>query len=546
MLQDHSAKFLTIDPFHHLAARFTCAFALAACFAFSGAPAHAGDDLVIVPHGSVVHIANTELLANDPAGSSVSAVTQTARGVLTVLPAGLDYAPSQSFATFGMDSFTYQADGTIQRVLLVAGLDATLEATGPGTLDGGSCVLAAGWSINTYNGTRQSPTFVSGGGSECGAVYDPAAPLLLARLGAPGGGDPTTPGGGHTSMILDPGDDPNGGGVNTGGGDIEWALAVDDLGSPVLRLLETSAGELVAEVLSNGVPLGTTAPVAMPPGPDPFGIGLTWWFEADAASRDGGLLLEVDGRFETALVGLPFPAQDLHWGFGPDDTRQPDTPATLWSAEVFVSAAGARYPIFSDHGHGPVAAWSGTVQGGSIQTVQQPNGPARRLDVPLSASPVQLVDVRPDGPKSYRASFELDPASLALSDYHQATLFEASYADPGGQGTVEPFGVQLRWHPLYGFQIRGQALHNTFRKSTPWVGIGTGTASSTVELSWRASSDGPSRDGVFSLWVDGGTAATIPGLHNAFMRVDEVRFGLADLPINASGSLIVDSYDAWR
>ncbi|MEM6794029.1 MAG: hypothetical protein AAF725_08590 [Acidobacteriota bacterium] len=520
---------------NHIAPRRRLAAASALLFTlFAGSSLRAGDDLVIFPEAHTgsppnAPISVAALLENDGDSGAIAGFTPASRGVLSLQGLHFIYVPGPDFYSAGLDRFTYwtEEDPAAQTVTLMRGLTRSLSTDGFATLSSGQCA----WNHVTEP-TSSGVSLISDPVDGCMARFDAALSvesiILNDDLGNPG------PAGGHTEMILDGGNIP------------PLELAVPNLymvatenGSERFGLFETSEGLVLraTEVDSTVVQSAATEKPALR-----TKIGLTWWFESQPGVRDGGLALEIDGALKLRLEGLQLGAfsENLRWSFGPGG----EGGVLLGRARVFTSDRTPTFqPIYSNYGR--TDDWSKRVNPAMV-ALEGSADPYWRLSVPPAPSTVQLVDDRVLGSNQYNVRFEVGLDSLSLPDWQWVNLLRSTTS----RGRQDPFRVQLRRHPVDGFQVRGLARSGNLSESTPWVPIRLTGADDrpVIELRWRTSlGRAPSsHTGYLLLRVDGGDPAIVNQLHNGLADVNSVSVGLGGPPIGSSGSLVIDSFDSWR
>ena len=67
-----------------------------------------------------------------------------------------------------------------------------------------------------------------------------------------------------------------------------------------------------------------------------------------------------------------------------------------------------------------------------------------------------------------------------------------------------------------------------------------------VEVDWRRSTGPDAQDGVFEMWIDGGSVSTLSGLDNSVSAVDFVRMGALSVKGGAGGTLLWDELESRR
>lgn len=539
-------------------------FAVAGILAAATGPALAEDDLVLVS-ASVpsIEIEYSRLLENDAPGATIQSSTSPARGTLTTGVGKFIYTRNEAaLNSAGVDSFNYLNQfGERHTVFLVLGLDAgtpnkAFQREQPGDLP--ACTLSTNWEIDAaVGGYTLSPQ-----GSGCELLLSPNAGGLAPSLASIDTGSSTGPGGGHTEMVLDPGDfgpDPN----RSGPKDNLIMAAIDKLAPAVFQfgVGEDDQGDLVGLIRYGSGTDNTyqqTAPVKVPNQLAPFTLGLTWWFGGPNSFSDGGIILSIDGEARAMVSNVNNQALQIRrvgWTLGPENFTGPNSTFTIRDPVIWQQVGGHvdLMPLFSDHGSDP-ANWDQLVNAGSISSFTNPPpqgqspDPELELELPLlNGASTQLVDDFDENLTRYRARFEIATEGMVMPAWSSMTFFGAK-PNPGAYpqlGVGAPFLLQLLNRPAVGYQVRARALDGGAIVSSAWLDLPGGSARAVIEVWWQAPTSLSHDDGSLVLIVDGQETVldNLSG-NNHFLR--EIRLGPYGATSNLDGSLIVDAFDSWK
>ncbi len=436
--------------------------------------------------------------------------TDPRRGQLKQSGGGLVYMPDEEFWEVGFDSFHLRESSTSKQyetVFLIAGLREEPQALG--ALEG--CVLHPDWFLLGDAQVVQRPVAKS---STCLFEMTLGADVPTTLVGPKA---QTGPGGGNTSISLDPG-------THRSPGSFELLPGME---TPVVAAI-TSQGETVFElVLREGLELfvrayhsdGTvvmskpvqTAQVRQD-------LELEWWFASTEGASDGGLLLVRDGVLETAVIGIDnFGLLGRAWN---------------WHFGLLAPTVGAS---------GTLALEQPEVWTSPRQPVYQPLF-ANGTDNVYSAQSAALRDASPSAERHYRARFFVGFEGVRSEAGGAWTLFRA---DDPGRGLV-PFDVQVRSSLFRGLEVRARAWNGSMMVETPWEPLPEGRSSHDVAVQWWAQSDAQTPNGGLRLWVEGALTGGVSGLANASVRVEETYLGVLSAPLGGGGELVIHDFFAWR
>lgn len=514
-------------------------------------PALAAQVVLVVPRYSPeVFLPGQQLLQGPPFDLNRVSWTPATRGTLSGEAGGLRYVPDDpEFWEAGVDSFRIyhpHMTPTWKTVHLVS--DLREQAVAVDAIVG--CQLGEGWRWGQNTGDNIRSDY--GDGSECAFEFTlgRATPeVVIAPID--GGG----PGGGHTSITVDPGEPWGGGGptstvqVPT---DYEVVLAAAQLGdgTRVFELALQEGPTLVARAFLGDGSDVSTDPIEI--SHERQVIDLVWWFPNSAVTVDGGLLLLKDGELLGAVEGVDnfaFLHLPLEWKFG---SLEPSLESTgsfyVLDPEVWTSASKPVYePLFSDSAtDGTLDGWSDVVNPHKVSVLRPFPGGDRELSLAISgAEAVTLRDDSPDGEHNYHGSFDLGVEGLQGLNGVTWTLFAAGELMP--TSAYPPFRLQVRRRPVgEGFEIRAQAADSENEVVTPWVPIATSQSRVKVSVHWWAAPNPLEPEGGLVLSLDDTQRAELQGLANSAARVDHTHLGAQDLFLGIVGQLILDDFVAWR
>ena len=508
-------------------------------------PSLSAQVLKIVPRGSGgVLIAGSELVPGFTFNGQTASWTSPSHGDLDEDQGGLFYRPGLEFWETGIDSFRVHhghLPPSGRSVFLIADLKVDEFATNPLA----DCQLDPSWTWvgDPGNfGVGSSPD-----GSDC--------PLLLTLGGSSGylasAWTQTGPGGGNTSITLDPGRPVGLGGTTYISPEFPPSLAagVTRDGRTVFELELQEGLELVARAY-----LGDGTEVSTAPLPLAFEfqkIELNWWFASAPGAADGGLILLRDGVLEASLSGIDnfdFLGQEWSWNIGLLDPTQGATGVLAMKEQgVWTSPQQPVFePLFADSAAGgSLEAWSAVVNPQKILILVPFEGADPELFLTISAgTPVILQDDSPAAERYYKASFSLGVDELQALSGVSWTLFEGRQS--GVTRRAPPFRLEVRRRLLgTGFEIRALVQEGFSEPATQWVELPS-SPRVEVSLQWWASRQPGQSDGGLLLRIDRVTRAQLGGLANDGVRIDQTSLGAIGIPVGIGGQLIIDDFIAWR
>jgi hypothetical protein len=204
--------------------------------------------------------------------------------------------------------------------------------------------------------------------------------------------------------------------------------------------------------------------------------------------------------------------------------------------------------IFADDFEsGGLAAWSLSQTGGGDLSATPGSalaGTGFGLNAVVNDTGALYVrDDTPDGERRYRARFYLDPSAFDPGEaqgHRRVRVFIAFDESPVKRHVAV---VLRRVGGQYSVEGRVRVDDNS-QVDTGFFPITT--APHSVEIDWRRATDVGFTDGVFQMWVDGVSIATLFNLGNGQRTVDFVRLGPQSLKGGAFGRLHFDQFESRR
>ncbi len=473
-----------------------------------------------------------------PLAQTVSVASS--HGSLQLDGTDLVYAPSSRFWQIGFDTFQVSVGGKAPRdVFLIANLRE--EPLAGDAFQG--CVLGGDWTwtgdlselqLQSSSVTNDCFLRVQAGGTGIGVRTRPQAL--------------TGPGGGNTSISLDPG---IGGGTELpfglpDGMEVPIVAGVTQDGRVVFELVLTGSQLLARAYRADGSAV-TSSPLAL--SDEAQHLEMDWWFASASGARDGGVMLSRNGVFETAVTGVDnFGLLGLPWSWefgllGPTNGGQ--GVLALLDPEVWVSPRQPMFePIFADSAAGfSLSRWSDLINPDKIMvsTKNSTQNPQFLLGV-SNARQVALVDDSPVAERHFRARFSLGVDQMAPGT-GVMTIFAAL-----GQSREKPvFSVQLRFNQNLGaYQVRTRTRHGAGEVVSPWASAPPAVATLEVSVQWWAETQAAAADGGLRLEVGGAELVELGQLTSTTLRVEEAWIGAVLIPKGWQGELLFDDLCAWR
>ncbi len=449
------------------------------------------------------------------------------------------YLPTSEFWQAGVDNFQIEVDGQLRDVFLIANLredDFAGEAL-PG------CSIGELWQLE---GDLTGFTVVAAEGlnGDCGMQLQLGVPAIALR---PRPQALTGPGGGNTSITLDPGIGGFPGFPNVPDG-LTVALAAGILqnGSVAFELVLIDDATLVARAYDAEGVYTESAPIVLELGPQE--LELDWWFASAPGASDGGLLLSRNGLLEAEINGVDnfgLLEQPWNWHFGVlGESVGASGGFILYDPEVWTSPRQPIFePIFADSaGTLSLERWSSLVNGQYISVVTDPlkQDPQFSLMFDGTRRQVAMRDGSPQAERHYRARFSVNVEDLAPGALGW-TLLKAHNAERSNV----LFRVQTRYSAALGaYQLRIVAGTGTGQVGSTWATLEPGVTAFDVAMQWWAQegADG----GGMRLWSDAELVAELQDVQNAGMRVEEVSIGGMGVLEDWTGSLTIDDVFTWR
>lgn len=466
--------------------------------------------------------------------SNVATIPPSFGGLVPDGAGGLLYTPDERFWQVGVDAFQLELNRQFRDVYLIANLREDEFAKD-------ACSLGESWSLigdlSKFQWLAQSLTGdcafqVQLGGAMIGVRTRPQAL--------------TGPGGGNTSITLDPGiggfPDP----YLSENLNIPLAAGVLQSGQVVFELVLNSNAEVVTRAYRSDGSYVESEPIPLVVGDQEY--EMDWWFASAEGAADGGVLLSRNGVLEAEVNGVDnFGLLDQlwDWSFGLlGNSEGASGGMVLRDPEVWVSPRQPVFePIFADSASTQtLERWSQLVNETSISITGDDGqkDPEFNLHFDGSRRQVVLQDESPMGERHYRARYSLD-----LSQMLAGQIGWTNFSAFATERTAPVFRVQLRFdHALGAYQVRGVALSGGGQVVSAWSPLPPGVAAFDLALQWWAAGD--THGGGLRLWVDDAPVVDLRGLANAGSEIEAISLGAMGLPLDWKGDLKLDDIFTWR
>jgi hypothetical protein len=224
----------------------------------------------------------------------------------------------------------------------------------------------------------------------------------------------------------------------------------------------------------------------------------------------------------------------------------------VWRAELQDGSGGGvfgqRYGdlIFADgFDSGTLSRWSSTsIGGGDLSVVPEaamPRSFAGLQAIVNDRTPLYVQDDTPNSESRYRVRFyvntnDFDPGESA--GHFRARLFLA-------QGSGVRLATIVLKRQLGAYSVEARVRQDSgARVDTGFFPLNPGAHH--LEFDWQRSTAPGASNGSFELWIDGVSAAILPGLDNDQAAVEQGRMGALSLKAGVSGSLFFDQFESRR
>ncbi len=192
---------------------------------------------------------------------------------------------------------------------------------------------------------------------------------------------------------------------------------------------------------------------------------------------------------------------------------------------------------------GDLSAWSSSVtDNGSLSAASTAalDGTFGLQAVINDLNSIYVTHNTPDALSQYRARFYLDPHSIQIADGDGFYIF-SGYSDSSN----EALRVELR--VLQGvYQLRAALSDDDgIWTNSSWIDVTD--APHLIEFNWSAATIVDANDGSFSLWIDEVQSASLTGINNDTLQIDEVSLGaVSGLDVGTQGTLYFDAFESRR
>ncbi|MCH9651542.1 MAG: hypothetical protein K0U98_25165 [Deltaproteobacteria bacterium] len=503
---------------------------------------------------SMIFLPNDVLLSGGPLDSGTPQWSLPSYGYLTEAQGGFFYHPYTEFWQNGFDSFRITSSSprsmtTGSDIYLIADLKRALVQGSPIV----GCSLGAGWHL--------------GGGLNDAPIFQPNSdnPNPVCILDFPMGGNAaayvnpdhaqTGPGGGNTTVSLDPG----GNGrpklldlVVPLGEQLGFAAGVAADGSRLFEMLLEEGPVLRASALrGDGTAMES---IAVPVTEFSQTAELNWWFATAPGANDGGALLILDGRVVASIQGVDnydHLGQDWEWQFGALDTP----PGAVGSIgfqdfEVWESPSTPIYePLYSNSATSlDLTGWKSVQNPDRILAMSSwgSTDPEFILLMNGDGQDVSLQDGSATGAKHYRSSFV-----LGLDDLQPpgSAIWKLFVADTPiiQQPTQAVFRLLLRYDSVQDkYFLRAKAGQSGTKRISPWIAL-PNSPRMKISLQWWSPTFGAEHSvGGLRVSIPGTPGIQLLNLTNAGFNLGDTTLGALKIPVGMQGSMVIDDFIVWH
>ena len=153
---------------------------------------------------------------------------------------------------------------------------------------------------------------------------------------------------------------------------------------------------------------------------------------------------------------------------------------------------------------------------------------------------IYVSDDTPSAMPEYRMRFIFDPNSIQMDDGDAFIIFNAA-----NSSSTEVVRVELRI--LQGvYQLRVALLDDDGNWTNgSWINVTD--AAHLIELKWSASTAANENDGSLTLWLDDVQRASLTGIDNDTLRIDDINLGVVSgVDVGTRGTLYFDAFISGR
>jgi hypothetical protein len=152
-----------------------------------------------------------------------------------------------------------------------------------------------------------------------------------------------------------------------------------------------------------------------------------------------------------------------------------------------------------------------------------------------------VQDDTPDAESRYRARFYFDPNGFDPGETQ--SHFRTRILIAQGSGLRVITIVLKRQLGAYSVEARVRRNDGT-RADTGFFPISDGPH--FIEFDWQRATGPGASDGSLQMWIDGGSVATLSGIDNDAVPIDQTRMGALSVKTGAAGTLYYDQFESRR
>ena len=242
-----------------------------------------------------------------------------------------------------------------------------------------------------------------------------------------------------------------------------------------------------------------------------------------------GLLLKTEAELDDRF--------DFKTSDNSNASQRPKLVIQYTSASIIPTPTPVPGFIFGDDFEsGNLSKWSwAETEGGKLAVSTQAAWQGSYgLQVMLDgADAPKLFDNSPNGETHFSARFYLNPNSITLPNNGGIEIFDA---------VQWKFCLYLVWYNG-GYNLQLCGINDT----GSWFEGGLAPIANgwqAVELEWKAAASPGANDGYARLYIDGALASEITNIDNDTQVIDDISFGVEDIPSGASGALYFDAFES--
>ena len=194
---------------------------------------------------------------------------------------------------------------------------------------------------------------------------------------------------------------------------------------------------------------------------------------------------------------------------------------------------------------GDLSRWSSsTTDGGnlSVGAAAAMGGTTSGLQALVNdTNSIFVQDDNPNAEKRYRVRFYFDPNGFDPGE--SQSHFRTRILIAQGSGFRLITVVLKRQLGAYSVEVRVRRNDGT-RADTGFFPISDGPH--FIEFDWQRATGPGAGDGSLQMWIDGGSVATLSGIDNDTVPIDQTRMGALSVKTGAAGTLYYDQFESRR